>query len=130
MPSFSILWKGTFVETRALTRSEDVVRAGVHGGEGEELLSCLLSLNIEPKVVLVPKRLHMLLKDAFAVHFGTEGAELTNQLLGFKQITPKLSSTKFFDKTVGFKTLGMFVCLFVCFTADDRKEVPNPAIKA
>ena len=22
------------------------------------------------------------------------------------------------------------VCLFVCFTADDRKEVPNPAIKA
>jgi len=31
MPSFSILWKGTFVETRALTRSEDVVRAGVHG---------------------------------------------------------------------------------------------------
>jgi len=82
MPSFSILWKGTFVETRALTRSEDVVRAG---GEGEELLSCLLSLNIEPKVVLVPKRLHMLLKDAFAVHFGTEGAELTNQLLGFRQ---------------------------------------------
>ena len=85
MPSFSILWKGTFVETRALTRSEDVVRAGVHGGEGEELLSCLLSLNIEPHVVLVPKRLHMLLKDAFAVHFGTEGAELTNQLLGFRQ---------------------------------------------
>jgi len=49
----------------------------------------------------------MLLKDAFAVHFGTEGAELTNQMLGFRQITPKLSSTKFFDKTVGFKTLGM-----------------------
>ena len=85
MPSFSILWKGTFVETRALTRSEDVVSAGVHGGEGEELLSCLLSFNIEPHVVFVPKRLHMLLKDAFAVHFGTEGAELTNQLFGFRQ---------------------------------------------
>ena len=23
-----------------------------------------------------------------------------------------------------------YVCLFVCFTADDRKAVPNPAIKA
>ena len=23
-----------------------------------------------------------------------------------------------------------YVCLFVCFTADDRKEVQNPAIKA
>ena len=64
---------------------EDVVRAGVHGDEGEELLSCLLSFNIEPHVVFVPKRLHMLLKDAFAVHFGTKGAELTNQLLGFRQ---------------------------------------------
>ena len=27
-------------------------------------------------------------------------------------------------------TVALFVCLFVCFTADDRKEVPNPAIKA
>ena len=44
------------METRALTRSENVVSAGVHGGEGEELLSCLLSFNIEPHVVFVPKR--------------------------------------------------------------------------
>ena len=109
IPSFSILWKGTFVETRALTRSEDVVRAGVHGGEGEELLSCLLSLNIEPHIVLVPKRLHMLLKDAFAVHFGTEAAELANQMLRFKHITPKLSATKFYDKNCWVQNLGHVV---------------------
>ena len=88
---------------------EDIVRAGVHGGKGEELLSYLLSLNIEPHVVLVPKRLHMLLKDAFAVHFGTEAAELTNQMLGFRHITPKLSVTKFFDKNCWVQNLGHVV---------------------
>jgi len=35
----------------------------------------------------------MLLKDTFAVHFGTEAATV----LGFRHITPKLSATKFID---------------------------------